>query len=146
MERLDDLSLRHISRFLDPEDIIRVGRTCKRMYSAMPRVVEWRGKDFKVNAGYYCRPELYFDGPELSHTVQKLNLSVTWHDQGWGNRKGELWLNLMRRLKDGGGEPAQIASYRPLFGLQSTSQNHLRQRFNIILSLPTQDWEISTGL
>ena len=50
------------------------------MYSAMPQVVEWREKDFKVNAGYYCRPELYFDGPELSHTVQKLNLSVTWHD------------------------------------------------------------------
>ena len=49
IERLDDLSLSHITSFLDPEDIVRLGRTSRRMYSLMPRVIltteEWKGED-----------------------------------------------------------------------------------------------------
>ena len=81
------------------------------MYSVMPRVVlateEWKGEDFEIDGprrGHWC-PELYFDTAELSSTVTKLSLSVTWEDQGFGNRKGELFLKLMR--PDGDGQPIQ---------------------------------------
>lgn len=121
MEVLPDLALRHIARFLYPEDIVRLSRTSKRMYSIMPRVElakgEWTGEDFEMDGpedGHWW-PELYFDTPELSSTVNKLSLSVTWQDQGWGNRKGELFLKLMRPVADG--EPIQIAKYRKLFGI-----------------------------
>ena len=84
-------------------------KVCYTLYNKLLMICKGEFKRILVN--------LYFDGPELSLTIQKLDLSVTWHDQGWGNPKGELWLNLMRRPKDGGGEPPQIASYRPLFGI-----------------------------
>ena len=121
MEGLPDLALRHIARFLHPEDIVRLHRTSKRMYSVMPRVVfakeEWTGEDFELHGpqgGHWC-PELYFDTAELSSTVKELSLSVTWQDQGFGNRKGELFLKLMRPVADG--QPIQIAELRELFGI-----------------------------
>ena len=119
MESLDDLALRHIARFLDPEDIVRLGRTCKRMYSVMPRVVlfneEWRGEHFLIHSPVVCCPELYFDAPTLNNTIKKLSLSVIWNDQGWGNRKGELFLKLMRPVSNG--EPMEVAEHRRLFGI-----------------------------
>ena len=122
MESLDDLALRHIARFLDPKDIVRLGRTCKRMHSVMPRVVlsneEWRGEDFHIfgpGGGHWC-PELYFDAPTLTkNAITKLSLSVIWNDQGWGNRKGELLLKLMRPVSYG--EPVEVAEHRRLFGI-----------------------------
>ena len=121
MEGLDDLALRHIARFLDPEDIVRLGRTSKRLHSVMPRVAlaneEWLGEDFHIygpSGGHWC-PELYFDGPELSSTVKKLSLSAIWQDQGYGNRKGELFLKLMR--PDVNGKPVEVAQHRQLFGI-----------------------------
>lgn len=121
MESLPELALLHIARFLFPEDIVRLGRTCKRLHSVMPRVEvvneEWLGDDFHINGppGGDFRPDLYFDAPELSSTVTKLSLSVTWQDQGWGNRKGELFLILMRPVANG--QPKKIAEQRQLFGI-----------------------------
>jgi len=121
MERLDDLALRHVARFLEPEDIVRLGRTSKRMHSLMPRVVlsneEWLGEDFWIygpSGGHWC-PELYFDGQPLPSGVKKLSLSVNWQDQGWGNRKGELFLKLMRPV--GTKQPVKVAEHRQLFGI-----------------------------
>ncbi|KAJ7380039.1 hypothetical protein OS493_010746 [Desmophyllum pertusum] len=117
MEQLDDLVLRHITSFLDPEDIVRLGRTSRRMYSLMPRVILttelWKGNDFHMSGPW--EPELYFDGPLLPSTVQELNMDVVWQDQGHGNRKGELYMILMRPAVEG--EPVQIAEYRRLFGI-----------------------------
>lgn len=100
LEVLDDLALIHITRFLDPGDIVRLGRTCRRIHSLMPRVVptkeEWKGKDFHVSGPYFCPSELYFDGPVLSGFVKDLAMSVLWKDQGWGNKKGEIFVKLMR--------------------------------------------------
>lgn len=123
MEGLDDLALRHIARFLSAEDIVRLGRTSKRMHSIMPRVVlateEWLGEDFHiygfgVGLGY---PELYFETPKLPSTVKKLSLSVTWKDQGWGNRKGEVFLKLMRPVVTWNERPIEVAELRKLFGI-----------------------------
>ena len=121
MESLDELALIHIARFLHPEDIVRLGRTCKRLHSVLPRVElveeEWLGEEFHVSGPHHGHfsPEVYFDAPVLSSTVMKLSMSVTWVDQGWGNRKGELFLVLMRPNADGLAE--KVTEYRRLFGI-----------------------------
>lgn len=134
MERLDDLALRRIAAFLNPEDIVNLGRTCKRMYSVMPQVVlydeEWPGEDFEIDGpqrGHFC-PELYFDGPALSSTVKKLSLSVIWNDQGWGNRKGELFLELIRRDWSGRAENV-VAEHRRLFGIAG----HIEKQASVVI-------------
>ncbi|XP_015759841.1 PREDICTED: uncharacterized protein LOC107339115 [Acropora digitifera] len=121
MESLDELALVNIARFLHPEDIVRLGRTCKRLHSVLPRFElveeEWLGEEFHISGPHHGHfsPELYFDAPALSSTVMKLSMSVTWLDQGWGNRKGELFLVLMRPNADGLAE--KVAEYRGLFGI-----------------------------
>ncbi|XP_078349071.1 uncharacterized protein LOC144634014 [Oculina patagonica] len=121
MERLDGLVLGHIVSFLDPEDIVRLGRTCRHMHALMPQVKltteTWNGPDFHIFGprGGHWKPELYFDGPKLSSMVKELQLSVAWQDQGWGNRKGEIYMMLMRPVQNG--EPEEIAKYPRLFGI-----------------------------
>ena len=79
---------------------MRLGRTSRRMHSLMPQVIptteDWKGKNFHANGPVVCPEELYFDGPVLSSSIKKLAMSVLWRDQGWGNRKSELFVKLMR--------------------------------------------------
>ena len=35
-------------------------------------------------------------GPPLARAVKRLKISVTWRDQGWGNRKGDVFFFLKR--------------------------------------------------
>ena len=77
----------------------------------------WKGDDFYIfgpRSGHWA-PELYFDGPILPSKVIELNMSVVWEDQGWGNKKGELFVILMRPSRTG--KPLQIAEHRRLFGI-----------------------------
>lgn len=131
LEGLDDLALIHITRFLDPEDIVRLGRTSRRMRSltrVIPTTEEWKGKNFRVSGPYFCPEELYFDSPVLSGSIKKLAMSVEWRDQGWGNRKGEIFVKLMRPearsfpspnsiWEPPEGEQIEIAEHRQLFGI-----------------------------
>lgn len=141
LESLDDLALVHITRFLEPEDIVRLGRTSRRMHSLMPRVIpttqKWKGENFHVNAPVVCPHELYFDGPVLSSSIKKLTISLLWRDQGWGNKKGEIYVKLMRpgarRLASPNatsgsseGEETEIAKRRQLFGIAEHYWKHDR--------------------
>ena len=121
MELLDELVLRHIASFLDPKDIVCLHRTCRRMLTMLPEVVvteyQWKGEDFHIFGprGGHWAPEHYFDGPVLPGNAIKLESSVLWEDQGFGNRKGELFVHLMRPSCTG--KPLQIAEHRQLFGI-----------------------------
>ena len=121
MERLKHDVLRYIVSFLDPKDVVRLRRTCRRMYAEMPQVILttelWKGPDFKISGprGGHWAPELYFDGPILPSMVKELQLSVVWQDQGWGNRKGEIYMMLMGLVRNG--EPVEIAKCPSLFGI-----------------------------
>ena len=121
MELLDELVLRHIASFLDPKDIVCLHRTCRRMHTMLPEVVvteyQWKGEDFHIFGprGGHWAPEHYFDGPVLPGNAIKLESSVLWEDQGFGNRKGELFVHLMRPSRTG--KPLQIAEHRQLFGI-----------------------------
>ena len=121
MERLDSAVYRHIASFLDPDDIARLRGTCRRLYALLPEVTVskdlWGGHDFRiVGSGEGSGiPEWYFDGPILAGNLFKLELSVVCQDQGWGNRKGELFAYLMRPSRTG--EPVKIAEHRRLLGI-----------------------------
>ena len=134
LEELDDLALIHITRFLDPEDIVRLGRTSRRIHSLMPQIIptneEWKGKDFFVSGPYICPNELYFDGPVLSGSVKKLAMSVRWKDQGYGNKKGEIFVKLMRP-KAGCSDPTPPSTSRPLEDEQIIEIAERRQLFGI---------------
>ena len=126
MERLDRVFLWHIASFLDPADIAHFRGTCRRLYSLLPQVTVtqdlWEGNDFHIlgsRTQHWC-PEKYFDGPILVGNLLKLEFSVVWKDQGWGNKKGELFAYLMRPSRTG--EPVKIAEHRRLFGIADHCQ------------------------
>ena len=92
-----------------------------------------KGKDFDVVGPSYTDSvengvpaELYFDGPPLTSTVKKLNMSVVWKDQGWGNLKGEIFIRLMRPFKQTKSsssrstekqDPKMVTEKRRVFGI-----------------------------
>jgi hypothetical protein len=102
------LVLRRIADFLPPEDVMKLSRTCKRLYEILPHHQVIKGKDFHIIGKYDNSDELYFIGPELTDHVRRLAISVKWHDQGWGNLKGDVILHLLR------GEDIVVSRYRPL--------------------------------
>lgn len=126
MERLCIPLLHRIISFLHPEDIVRLGRTSRRMHAMMPEVTLitelWKGPDFDISSRScgHSHPELYFDGPILLSTVKDMELSVVWQEKGHGDRKGNLFVTLMRPIANG--EPKQIAKHPSLFGFAEHPQ------------------------
>merc|ERR1719458_2433079 len=56
------------------------------------------GQDFSVsgpNDGHFC-PETYFDVEVLTRGLVAVKMVWEWRDQGYGNQKGQLWLQLVR--------------------------------------------------
>src|SRR3546814_3471984 len=41
-------------------------------------------------------PQLYFDGGVVTKKVAGIFAKVLWADQGWGNRKGCIWMRIVR--------------------------------------------------
>ena len=132
---LPDLVLLIIVDFLSPEDTARLGMTCRRLYELLPEFLVLRGEGFTCpgSGTGWGDIETYFEGPVLRSAVRKLSVSVKgWKDQGWGNRKGELFVQLMRRSQEenaageGGSKAASVkrreegvmvAERRNIFGL-----------------------------
>ncbi len=117
-EDLPNLVWCHVADFLCPEDIAKLSQTCHRLHSVLPHFLILRGEDFKIygpNGGHWA-PEFYFNGPLLHSIVKKLSLSVQWKDQGFGNRKGELFIQLMRNT-DASDSPTVVAEKRGVFGI-----------------------------
>ena len=118
---LPELALLHIALFLTTEEITCLSRTCKRINSILPAFMRIKGKDFHEfgpSGGHWC-PEIYFDGPKLKKRVKEIKMSLTWKDQGWGNRKGEVWVQLMR------GDDI-VAECRDTFGIAKHKEEFAR--------------------
>merc|ERR1712212_1266440 len=43
----------------------------------------------------FC-PSKYFTSRNIAARVSRIEISMDWRDQGWGNRKGQVWLQLCR--------------------------------------------------
>ena len=117
---MPDLVLLRIVDFLGPEDTTKLGMTCRRLEDLLPKFLVMRGPDFSVpGKGVHLEHvELYFNGPRLHTAVQRLDVSVRgWNDQRWGNRKGALFVRLMRRNVEEEGSEEIIAEKREIFGI-----------------------------
>ena len=109
---MPELVILHISSFLSPEDTIRLARASRFFHSILPRFVLIKGRNFEIRGphGGHWAPERYFDSQKLTGPVRKLYTSVEWMDQGWGNRKGELFIQLIRG-------DVVVAEKRAIFGI-----------------------------
>lgn len=98
IECLPELVLNCIADFLAPEDVVQLARTCKRLYSLLPRFIAMCSRNFRIDGppAPNWAPERFFDGPPLPAPVKKLSLSIEWKDQGWGHRKGVLFVTLVK--------------------------------------------------
>ena len=111
---MPDLVLLRIADFLTPEDTTKLSMTCRRLKELLPTFLVMRGPDIssRGRGTGMGTLETYFNGPKLHKSVKHLTVSVeSWKDQGWGNRKGELFVRLMRA------EDVIVAERRDFFGL-----------------------------
>ena len=65
----------------------------------LPELQDIPGESFRKygpSDGHFC-PELYFTSPVIHQRVGSITLTFRWKDQGFGNRKGMLWIELVRQ-------------------------------------------------
>lgn len=95
---IPDLIMSKLLEFLQPIDIIHLSQTCKQLNQNLPVYPVIYAKAFKRNGpyhGHFC-PEKWFDGPLIKKYIRDIRISFIWKDQGFGNRKGQIWLKLVR--------------------------------------------------
>ena len=98
LKQLPDLTLELIAQFLIPEDLVSLSETCTRFVYLRKYLPEFHGKNLNKRGpqdGHFC-PEIYFEGPVMAQKMKSLSLEWEWRDQGYGNRKGMLWVQLVR--------------------------------------------------
>ena len=98
LDVLPEVVIRDLVQFLSVEDRTSLSCTSRSLGHVRPKFWEIKGEDFSKDGPYggHWWPELYFDGPTLMTRVKSLRINMSWGDQGWGNRKGKIWLQLMR--------------------------------------------------
>ena len=155
LDEMPDLVVLEIAKFLGPEETTKLSMTCRRLYNTLPKFLVMKGKDFSIHGTGtgYGDVELYFDGPLLQWPVKSLTVSVVgWKDQGWGNRKGELFVKLMRRpdvavssgRESAGKQSVVVAERRELFGLaehrETSARVDLNEREGVVSQARQRDW------
>eukprot|EP00112_Aurelia_sp_Birch-Aquarium-sp1_P025452 Seg846.1 transcript_id=Seg846.1/GoldUCD/mRNA.D3Y31 product="hypothetical protein" protein_id=Seg846.1/GoldUCD/D3Y31 len=101
---LPELVVQRIGEFLAVVDYCRLRQTCRHLHASLSKlrrfVIKGRHFDFHMSqdtrdTGHYC-PKRWFDSPPLPGRVKSITVSMEWKDQGYGNRKGQVWVQLMR--------------------------------------------------
>ena len=101
LKQLPDLALDLIAQYLTREDLVSLSETCTRfayLRKFLPEFQDITGHNLNKRGpedGHFC-PETYFDGPVMAQRMKSLNMEWEWRDQGFGNRKGMLWVQLVR--------------------------------------------------
>ena len=88
-------------RYLPPADLVNLCDSHSnfeflKLY--LPEYLELEGERFMKRGprdGHFC-PEPYFLSPVMNQRVRSIKMSFRWKDQGYGNRKGMLWIELLR--------------------------------------------------
>ena len=98
---LPDTALILVAKNLSPEDLSNLCDVNSRflfLNKYLPSELEIKGPDFHKygpNSGHFV-PEDYFYGAKMFCGVRKITMSFVWRDQGYGNRKGMIWMEVMR--------------------------------------------------
>ena len=147
LSELPDLVLLKVADFLTEEETARLGMTCRRLHALLPKFLVMRGKDFSARGSGtgWGNVELYFDGPRLLAGVRRLAVRVAgWKDQGWGNRKGELFVRLMRPAVAQKQREEIVAERRDFFGLaeheETSARLEINRRESVVASARPGDW------
>ena len=107
--------LRYISRYLVIEDVLNLSMTCKVLFNRLPGhlpkylpeyVIEHKmlkgpkvdetGPRGYVKSGKSWQPSFYFDTAPFTSHIFMATISAYWNDQGWGHRKGSIYILLIR--------------------------------------------------
>jgi len=103
LEKVPDLVLLCIVNHLQDEDARHLSLTCQRFRKILPNYPHIiNGPDVNESGPYdgHFVPTKYFQSPVLEDSVERIEMSMAWWDQGYGNRKGQVWLKLYRPKKN----------------------------------------------
>ena len=95
---LPDRILNGIAEYVSLQDLMSLSQTSRALVHLQPAYQYIRKKDFHVKGpdkGSY-QPETFFDVPISARGLLSVQMRFRWKDQGYGNRKGHLWLELLR--------------------------------------------------
>lgn len=155
---LPDLVILEVAKHLTSNDGRNLKMTCQRFKNILPtypkpEVIhvadlnehqEWQDSHFS--------PKEYFRCHNLNHHVEKIDVSLKWKDQGWGNRKGQVWLKLHRPVPSTQEEDELIFQMEPeTFGIAphslAESVNTLTETDDIVkLAKPGDYYQIMKNI
>ena len=95
---LPDLPLEQIASYLSFTDLVELAASSPALTHLQPKLQEVTGEDFSrfgPHDGDFC-PGTYMDVAILTRGIKSVKMSFLWKDQGHGNRKGQVWLQLVR--------------------------------------------------
>ena len=95
---LPELPLRAITSHLDFTSCLHLSSSSPALQHLQPRHQRVQGEDFSLSGpsdGDFT-PETYFDVPVETGGLVRVAMAWEWKDQGYGNRKGQVWLQLVR--------------------------------------------------
>ena len=117
--------IRYISGFLAIVDIVHLSGTCKLLSNMLPcysiesKVIKINGPDINETGpsypGHSWQPSFYFDTPPFTSHLFMATISANWKDQGWGNRKGSIYIQLMRPKRNSD-DPTVVTQHFDLLG------------------------------
>jgi len=72
---------------------------CRHMYQILPYYWFYKRKSLRFNGEYNDVDKLVVSGPQVINHISRIRIHLKWSDQGWGNEKTQLFLNLVREGK-----------------------------------------------
>ena len=88
-------------------------------YSIESKVIKINGPNINETGpggpGHSWQPSFYFDTPPFSSHLFMATISANWRDQGWGNRKGNVYIQLMRPKRNSD-KPTVVIQHFDLLG------------------------------
>ena len=98
LEKLPDLAVLQVAKYLSNEDVRDLSLTCHRFHTILPmdkfpQVI--CGPDF-INCSVTRWSMVNGRWSPLMAKVNRIEISMTWKDSEIGSRKGHLWLQLWR--------------------------------------------------
>ena len=96
------LVLDEIASKLDFTSLVNLATSSTDLAHLQPKEQQVSGEDFSIHQdfsdGHFC-PKTYFDVEVVTRGLVGVKMAWEWKDQGWGNQKGQVWLQLVRNNK-----------------------------------------------
>ena len=93
------LVLYEIASKLDFSSLVNLATSTTDLAHLQPKEQQVSGEDFSIHEeysdGHFC-PKTYFDVEVVTRGLVGVKMAWEWKDQGWGNQKGQVWLQLVR--------------------------------------------------